>query len=124
MYNLEFDDAHRIFQEWERAHPSDAMGPVSDAAAYLFGEFERLHILQSEFFNTTRVSRTRRESHLAERRAEPVRGCARNRPGLASRALSRDPNDVNARFRGDSSNGLHADYLALINKSYLTRSTK
>jgi hypothetical protein len=27
------------------------MGPVSDAAAYLFSEFDRLHILQSEFFS-------------------------------------------------------------------------
>jgi len=26
------------------------MGPASDAAAYLFAEFDRLHILQSEFF--------------------------------------------------------------------------
>jgi hypothetical protein len=26
------------------------MGPASDAASYLFREFDRLHILQSEFF--------------------------------------------------------------------------
>src|SRR5690349_16587882 len=50
MYNLQFDQAHRTFAEWERLHPQDPMGPVSDAAAYLFTEFDRLHILQSEFF--------------------------------------------------------------------------
>jgi hypothetical protein len=26
------------------------MGPVSDGAAFLFSEFDRMHILQSEFF--------------------------------------------------------------------------
>ena len=42
MYNLRFGDAHRVFQQWEAAHPDDPMGPVSDAAAYLFSEFDRL----------------------------------------------------------------------------------
>src|SRR5512133_3439512 len=50
MYNLQFDAAHHSFQNWERVHPDDPLGPVSDAAAYLFSEFDRLHILQSEFF--------------------------------------------------------------------------
>ena len=50
MYNLQFAQAHKTFQEWQREHPTDPMGPVSDAAAYLFTELERLHILQSEFF--------------------------------------------------------------------------
>src|ERR1700733_2689057 len=50
MYNLEFTEAHRMFQDWERQNPNDPLGPVSDAAAYLFSEFDRLHILQSEFF--------------------------------------------------------------------------
>ena len=50
MYNLDFTEAHRTFHDWEGAHPDDPMGPVSDAAAYLFAEFDRLHILQSEFF--------------------------------------------------------------------------
>ena len=50
MYNLDFDGAHRSFELWQRQHPEDPLGPVSDAAAYLFGEFDRLHILQSQFF--------------------------------------------------------------------------
>src|SRR5579885_3301118 len=50
MYNLEFADAHNTLRAWEAAHPGDPMGPVSDAAAYLFAEFDRLHILQSELF--------------------------------------------------------------------------
>src|SRR5690348_16458258 len=50
LYNLQFADAHRTFEEYQRENPNDPIGPVSDAAAYLFGEFDRLHILQSEFF--------------------------------------------------------------------------
>ncbi len=50
MYNLQFEEAHVTFQEWERLHAGDPMGPVSDAAAFLFEELDRLHVLQSEFF--------------------------------------------------------------------------
>ena len=50
MYNLDFAGAHQTFAAMGRSHPEDPMGPVSDAAAYLFSEFERLHILQAEFF--------------------------------------------------------------------------
>jgi len=50
MYNIQFADAPRTFQEWEGAHPNDPMGPVSDAAAYLFSEFDRLRIPQAELF--------------------------------------------------------------------------
>ncbi len=50
MYNLEFRRGAPDFPAWQHTHPDDPMGPVSDAAAYLFGEFERLQYLQSEFF--------------------------------------------------------------------------
>ena len=50
MYDLNFDEAHKTFAEWEREHPADPLGPVSNAAAYLFAEFDRLNILHSEFF--------------------------------------------------------------------------
>src|ERR1051325_836054 len=50
MYNLEFAQAHQVFQQWEKVHPEDPLGPVSDAAAYLFNEFDRLHVLELELF--------------------------------------------------------------------------
>src|SRR5258707_1341861 len=50
MYNLDFAAAHGTFAEYQKLHPGDPMGPVSDAAAYLFSELDRLHVLQSEFF--------------------------------------------------------------------------
>ena len=50
MYNLEFDQAHQDFSTWERLHPDDPLGPVSQAAGYLFAEFARLGILESQLF--------------------------------------------------------------------------
>src|SRR6185295_11367891 len=50
MYNLDFPGAHKTFEAWQAMHPEDPLGAASDAAAYLFGEFERLHILQIAMF--------------------------------------------------------------------------
>ena len=50
MYNLDFPGAHATFRAYQQAHPEDPMGHVSNAAAYLFSEFNRLHILESDLF--------------------------------------------------------------------------
>src|SRR5215472_8553056 len=58
MYNLQFDAAHAVLAQWEHSHAQDPLGPVADAAAYLFDEFNRLHILESEFFTNDKSFET------------------------------------------------------------------
>ncbi len=114
MYNMQFDEAHRTFEEYQRLNPEDALGPVSDAAAYLFGEFDRLHILQSEFF-------THDQHFMTDHKLLPDPEVRRKFDAAlaASRALaSRKPGDDNATFASILVNGLHSDYLALIDKRY------
>jgi len=51
MYDLRFDQAHPDFlPSYSRQNPNDPLSHASNAAAYLFAEFDRLHILQGEFF--------------------------------------------------------------------------
>src|ERR1700688_1150900 len=50
MYNLQFREAHATIRGYEQLHPGDPLGPTSDAAAYLFNEFDRLDVLQTELF--------------------------------------------------------------------------
>ena len=114
MYNMQFDEAHRTFEEYQRLHPDDALGPVSDAAAYLFGEFDRLHILQSEFF-------THDQHFMTDHKLVPDPEVRRKFEAAlaASRALAAGkPGDDNATFASILVNGLHSDYLALIDKRY------
>src|SRR5579859_530191 len=63
MYNVNFAAAHGVFQRWLSQHPDDGLAAASDAAAYLFGEFDRLHIIdvqlfadQSRFDNRSRLT--------------------------------------------------------------------
>jgi hypothetical protein len=119
MYDLQFDGAHRSFRQWEQLHPDDPLGPVSDAAAYLFAEFDRMQILESEFFVDN-------DSFLQIHRLNPdpalkasFESALAKGQLLADRVLQRSPHDENALLATVLRLGLHADYLALVEKRYL-----
>ncbi len=119
MYNLAFADAHRCFERWETAHPDDPIAPVSDAAAYLFAEFDRLRILQAEFFVDDNVFVRRRPlmpDPIVKRDFD--RALARAQQ-VADDKLAHSPDDERATFASVLRLGLHADYLALVQKRYL-----
>jgi hypothetical protein len=119
MYNLQFDEAHRFFRDWQQRHPEDPMGPVSDAAAYLFSEFDRLHILQAEFFTDDDgfLARPKMQANPALKQQFEN---ALNRSGvLAERALAKSPRDKNALFASVMRYGLRSDYMGLVEKKYL-----
>src|SRR4051812_18768382 len=50
LYNLDFGTAHQEFLTWEQQHPDDPVGCIGDAAGLLFSEFNRLGILEAQFF--------------------------------------------------------------------------
>jgi hypothetical protein len=116
MYNLQFDQAHRNFEDWQRTHPADPMGPVSNAAAYLFSEFDRLHILESEFFtnNDKFENRSRPPADPAVKQAFTAQ--IDKAKQLSARVLAHNPNDPNALFASVLTLGLQGDYVALIEK--------
>src|SRR5690349_7472362 len=119
MYDLRFEAAHRTFDEWERKHPDDPMGPVSDAAAHLFSEFDRLKILQSEFFtDNAHFFRGSAGTPDAAAKREFDAALERGRR-LSDRILARSPQDRVSLFAGTLSHGLRADYLAMIEKRYM-----
>ncbi len=120
LYNLNFESAHRAFADWEKTHPDDSMGAVSEAAAYLFAEFDRLHVLQSEFFTDDngflRRERSLNPDAAAKRDFEDALQRA-NR--LASATLARAPEDENALLATLLRVGLHSDYISLIERRNL-----
>lgn len=116
MYNLQFPAAHLKFQQWMAAHPQDPMGPVSDAAAWLFGEFERLHVIDVELFaDQNRFDNRERltpdptvRKNFDDRTAEAIR--------LADQALQQNPKDASALYVKTLVFGMRSDYALMIEK--------
>jgi hypothetical protein len=119
MYNLDFAEAHQTFNSWQVSHPQDPLGFVSDAAAYLFSEFNRLHILELDLF--TDDSKYEAQSKLTPDPAAKARFEAdlQKSDQLAHQILARSPGDREATFAEVLVNGLRGDYLALIEKKNL-----
>ena len=116
MYNLEFDQAHQDFSAWERLHPDDPLGPVSQAAGYLFGEFARLGILESQLFTNDQTFEARPRLAPDPKVRDAFNRALNRGDQLANAVLKQHPGDNNALFASVLSLGLRSDYAALIDK--------
>ena len=119
MYDLKFDEAHRVFAAWKQSHPDDSLGPASNAAAYLFYELARLGALESELF----VDDSRFKDR-AKLRPDPARNALfvqeiAQAERLADAALQSSGADSNALFVKSLTLGLRADNAGLIEKQSL-----
>jgi hypothetical protein len=114
MYNLHFADAHKTFESWQEQHPEDPMGPAANAAAYLFGEFERLHILELDLFIENKKLET-----LSKLLPDPKIKAAfeselAKTDTMTTKILADTPQDRDALFAKVLTDGLRGDYAALV----------
>jgi hypothetical protein len=123
MYNLDFETAHQTFIAWEHAHPEDPLGPVSNAAAYLFAEFDRMHILESELFVDDSRFVHRKSFAPDPKVRDAFNSELQNAEQSADRALEKSPGDHAAIFAKVMVGGLRGDYLALVEKRNLAALT-
>ncbi len=116
LYNMDFAGAQKDFSAWQAQHPEDPMGPVSEAAGLLFSEFNRLGVLESQFYANDEAFAARAkltpDPAVKDRFHEAVQRAER----LAAARLVEDSGDRDALFAQTLSFGLQADYAALIEK--------
>lgn len=119
LYNLDFDNAHGIFTEWEQTHPDDPMGPTAEAAGLLFSEFHRLGVLESQFFELDKRFENRPKLNPDPEVRKQFQAAIARAEKIARTRLAESPVDEQALFAMTLVNGLQADYAALIEKRNL-----
>ena len=119
LYNLDFTGAQKDFSAWQSQHPDDPMGPVSEAAGFLFSEFNRLGVLESQFYENDASFDKRPKLAPDPTLKQNFDQAISRSENLARVRLAKDPKDRDALFALTLSSGLQADYAALIEKRNL-----
>jgi tetratricopeptide (TPR) repeat protein len=114
MYDLEFSDAHKTFQTYIKMRPEDPMGSTSDGAAYLFAEFDRLGVLQTQLFLDDAGFKRRKKPLPDPTVRAKFDGDLAQSQELANVILRHSPNDRNALFATVLNLGLQSDYLCMV----------
>lgn len=123
MYDLDFSGAHGTFEQWERSHPGDPLGPVSNAAAFLFSEFNRLKILEFDLFVSDSKFDSRPKLSPDPRVKTEFEKELAKAVEIANQNLTSHPQDPRALFALAMANGLRGDYTAMIEKRNLASLT-
>ena len=119
LYDLDLSGGQKEFESWEKVFPNDAMGPVSEAAGILFSEFNRLGVLEAQFYEDDSVFAARKKYEADPQQRTRFEQQLDRAEDLAKARLARDPNDRDALLAMTLSNGLRSDFAALIEKRNL-----
>ncbi len=119
LYNLNFAQAHQLFSSWQQQHPDNPLGPACDAAGFLFSEFNRLGVLEAQFYADDQKFAARKQL-TPDTTVRDRFYAALDQADIRARArLARNPKDRDALFALTMSSGLKADYAGLIEKRNL-----
>src|SRR5262252_9831592 len=98
LYNLDFDEAQEEFGAWQRLHPEDPMGPVSEAAGFLFSEFNRLGVLEAQFYDNDAAFEDRPKFSPDPALRGKFQDAIGRAEDLSRARLAKDPKDRDALF--------------------------
>jgi hypothetical protein len=119
LYDLDFTGAQKEFESWEKLNPENPMGPVSEAAGVLFSEFNRLGVLEAQFYEDDSIFAARKKYEADPGQRARFEQQLIRAEDLAKVRLSRDSGDRDGLLAMTLANGLHSDFAALIEKRNL-----
>jgi len=119
LYDLDFSGAQKEFEGWEKESPDNAMGPVAEAAGVLFSEFNRLGVLETQFYEDDSVFAARKKYEANPDQRARFEQRLNRAEELAKSKLARDARDRDALLAMTLATGLRSDFAALIEKRNL-----
>src|SRR5215471_13844286 len=106
MYNLNFSQAEREFSAFEQQHRDNPMGPVSEATGMLFSEFQRLGVLETQFYENDSVFAARKKLTADPTVRDRFNLALTQAEKLANERLAKNSTDHDALFALTLASGL------------------
>lgn len=119
LYELNFRDARGNFLSYQQEHADDPLGEAAEAASYLFEQFNTKGIFSSAFFLNDSKFLNGADGTPAQNRNEPFLTANARAREMARQQLKANPSDTHALLVLAMTDGMEADYDALIIKKQL-----
>src|SRR5579863_4943049 len=119
LCDLDFDHAHQAFAAWQQQYPDNPMGPACEAAALLFSEFNRLGVLEAQFYQDDKAFEKRQQFAADPGLRDRFNAALDRAENGALARLGKDAKNRDALFALTMASGLRADYAGLIEKHNL-----
>jgi hypothetical protein len=119
LYELDFKKGRDRFISYQKLEPSDPMGKAAEAASYLYEQFNAKGIFTSDFFLSDEKFLGGAQGTPAENRNDGFLNANRMARDMAVEKLKSDPRDSQSLLVLTMTDGMEADYDALIVKKQL-----
>jgi hypothetical protein len=119
LYELNFKGARERFISYEKLEPSDPMGKAAEAASYLYEQFNAKGIFTSDFFLNDEKFLGGAQGTPAENRNDGFLNANHQAREMAAERLKIDPRDRQSLLVLTMTDGMEADYDALIVKKQM-----
>jgi hypothetical protein len=120
LYSFDFQGAQSIIDRYIADNPNDPMGYTVKAATYVYSEFDRMGILESDFFESDKsISDSRHKLKPDPQAHDQFYLNIEKAQSLTLAALDKSPNDAPSLFALSLTLGELGDYVALVEKHQL-----
>ncbi len=119
FYNNEYDQALTIFEDNAQKHPADAAAQNAVAQAILYREMFRNGALESQLVTGSNAFLRRGKMEISAQDRSAFAEAITQTLSLTEARLKEDPNDVHALYQTAVAHGLRANYLFLVEKSWM-----
>jgi len=119
LYELNFKGGREQFLSYEKVEPNDPMGKAAEAASYLYEQFNAKGIFTSEFFLSDEKFLGGASGSAAENRNDAFITANRAARDMANERLKANPRDRQGLLVLTMTDGMEADYDALIVKKQM-----
>jgi len=123
MYNLDFAGSHRVIDAQVKADRSDPLAHAARSAAHVFAEFDRLRILDLDFFESDDALTDKKRLTPDPAVRSLIFASTTEARRLAGLALKKNAWDRRALFAMVMAVGVETQYTGIIEKRYLRGGT-
>jgi len=119
LYELDFQGGRTQFLSYEKLRPEDPLGVAAEAASYLYEEFNTKGVFTSNFFLNDEKFLNGASGSPSENHNEAFLRANDRARNMAKDELKSNPNDPHALLVLTMTDGMEADYDALIVKKQM-----